>query len=84
MKSALLAKIMNRAGAAQQQQKQQQKERDAAEGLRILQNAIDYLGQFGTGNDLEFSHARIILHGRMDAIYADFGVQRVGSPARVD
>jgi hypothetical protein len=75
----LLAKITGKA----EREARARKERDAAEGLRILERAIEHLEQYGTGNDLEESHARIILHGRIDAIWSEFGVERKGSPARV-
>lgn len=56
---------------------------DADRALSILQHAIDHLQQYGAGRDLEFQRARIILHGRIDAVWADFGHQREESPAHV-
>lgn len=63
--------------------KEGERARHAGEALRILENAIEYLQQYGCGKDLEYSRARIILQGRIDAIWADYGYLRKVSPARV-
>ncbi len=79
----LLAKVKALFSAPVQPETPRLTPAEAAEGLRILDHAIAYCEEYGMDRNCEYSNARIILQGRVDAVWADFDLQRVGSVPRV-
>lgn len=72
--NALLQKVVGLFRSANEDQSAAQ----AGEALCILEDAIEYLQQFGIGRNLEYSAARVILNLAVNRVWADFGYQPTG------